>query len=212
MSRRVCWIFWLNPRPDRLLFLLLGVGELQLLLDRFHLNRTRVSRRPGGTPNSQIRRSAPPGLAGAFAASRRDHAGRPSETGASLIVVLPWKLPVIGCRPLPILVLLSAIHQGGTGQRPRLVARHLLPVLVVLAPGPEGRDRLRVNRPPRSSGLLECGLARLEQPGEPVHDVEGHLAVIDAGDVHPELLVRADDLGGELGGLAHDDDPALAEG
>ena len=34
-------------------------------------------------------------------------------------------------------------------------------------------------------GFLSAGLVGLEQPGEPVHDVQGHLAVVEARDVHP---------------------------
>ena len=44
-----------------------------------------------------------------------------------------------------------------------------------------------------------------------MHDVQGHLAVVQAGHVHPEPL-RADELRRQLGRLAHDDDPALAKG
>ena len=39
-----------------------------------------------------------------------------------------------------------------------------------------------------SSGLLERGLARLEQTGEPVQDVQRHLAIVDARDVHAHLI------------------------
>ena len=61
------------------------------------------------------------------------------------------------------------------------------------------------------SGFLECTLSRLEQPREPVHDVDRHLAVIKARHVHPKFLVRAENLGRELGGLTHHDHPAPAE-
>ena len=44
-----------------------------------------------------------------------------------------------------------------------------------------------------------------------MHDVDGHLAVVQAGHVHPKPL-RSDELGREFGRLSHDDDPALAEG
>ena len=45
-----------------------------------------------------------------------------------------------------------------------------------------------------------------------MQDVQRHLAVVDAGDVHAEALVPPEYLGRELGRLAEDDDPALAEG
>ena len=45
-----------------------------------------------------------------------------------------------------------------------------------------------------------------------MHDVQGHLAVVDARDVHAPNPLRADDLGRELGRLAQDDHPPLAEG
>ena len=44
-----------------------------------------------------------------------------------------------------------------------------------------------------------------------MHDVQGHLAVIQARHVHAESLV-SDELGRELGRFAHDDHSALAEG
>jgi hypothetical protein len=43
-----------------------------------------------------------------------------------------------------------------------------------------------------------------------MHDVEGHLTVVQAGHVHSKSL-DSDELGGEFGRLSHDNDPALAE-
>ena len=55
-------------------------------------------------------------------------------------------------------------------------------------------------------------LPRFEQPGEPVQDVQGHLAVVDARRRScPNFSIDPGDLGRELGGLAQDDDPPLAE-